>query len=152
MADDHRPLAQRGGQRCALMRWMTRKDKVGAGRQHFKATKWPANLRKPLDLSLESKGSMLDTLITGGHLLTMAGEGVGFVEDGAVGIRGRKIVAVGPRDQVEARGSAATTIDARSARRPSGIARARRSAFRSTSALPGFPPTAAGRGRARSSA
>ena len=27
---------------------------------------------------------MVDTLITGGHLLTMAGDGVGFVEDGAV--------------------------------------------------------------------
>ena len=30
----------------------------------------------------------LDTLITGGHLLTMAGAGVGFVEDGAVAIEG----------------------------------------------------------------
>jgi hypothetical protein len=35
---------------------------------------------------------MLDTLITGGHLLTMAGAGVGFVENGAVGVRGRQIV------------------------------------------------------------
>ena len=57
---------------------------------------------------------MLDTLITGWHLLTMAGPGVGFVEDGAVGIRGRKIVAGGPRREVvEAQGHAATTIDAR---------------------------------------
>lgn len=56
---------------------------------------------------------MLDTLITGGHLLTMTGPGVGFVEDGAVGIRGRKIVAVGPRAQVEAQGPATMTLDAR---------------------------------------
>lgn len=62
-------------------------------------------------MSLMTQG--FDTLITGGHLLTMAGEGVGFVEDGAVGIRGRKIAAVGPRDQVEAQGPAATIIDAR---------------------------------------
>ncbi|HEY5725668.1 MAG TPA: amidohydrolase, partial [Methylomirabilota bacterium] len=56
---------------------------------------------------------MLDTLITGGHLLIMSGPGVGFVEGGAVGIRGRNIVAVGPRAEVEAQGPAATTIDAR---------------------------------------
>jgi hypothetical protein len=35
MADDHRPLAQRGGQRSALMRRMTREDEVSGGRQHF---------------------------------------------------------------------------------------------------------------------
>ncbi|MGH9176301.1 MAG: amidohydrolase family protein, partial [Vicinamibacterales bacterium] len=56
---------------------------------------------------------MIDTLITGGHLLTMAGEGVGFVEDGVVAIEGGKIVAVGPRAEVEARaGGAKETIDA----------------------------------------
>jgi 5-methylthioadenosine/S-adenosylhomocysteine deaminase len=56
---------------------------------------------------------VLDTLITGGHLLTMAGPGVGFVEDGAVGIRGRRITAVGPRREVEAQGPATVTLDAR---------------------------------------
>ena len=56
---------------------------------------------------------MIDTLITGGHLLTMAGDGVGFVEGGAVAIDGGKIVAVGPRAEVEAKaGNAKETIDA----------------------------------------
>lgn len=53
---------------------------------------------------------MYDTLITGGHLLTMQGDGVGFVEDGAVAIRDGKIVAVGPRAEVD--GPATETIDA----------------------------------------
>jgi 5-methylthioadenosine/S-adenosylhomocysteine deaminase len=55
---------------------------------------------------------MYDTVITGGHLLTMQGEGVGFVEDGAVAIEGGKIVAVGPRNEIEAAGQAKETIDA----------------------------------------
>jgi len=56
---------------------------------------------------------MVDTLITGGHLLTMAGDGVGYVEDGAVAIDGGKIVAVGPRAEVEEKaGNAKETIDA----------------------------------------
>ncbi|HEX5164436.1 MAG TPA: hypothetical protein VFV93_03485, partial [Thermomicrobiales bacterium] len=56
---------------------------------------------------------MVETLITGGHLLTMAGDGVGFVEDGAVAIDGGKIVAVGPRAEVEEQaGNAGQTIDA----------------------------------------
>jgi len=37
MADDHRLLAQRGGQRRALTRRMTGEDEVGGGRQHFEA-------------------------------------------------------------------------------------------------------------------
>ena len=55
---------------------------------------------------------MFDTVIRGGHLLTMAGEGVGFVEDGAVAIRGHTLVAVGPRTEVEAQGDAREIIDA----------------------------------------
>lgn len=55
---------------------------------------------------------MVDTLITGGHLLTMQGDGAGFIEDGAIAIEGRQIVAVGPREEVERHGKAATTIDA----------------------------------------
>src|SRR5215218_4368797 len=42
----------------------------------------------------------------------MQGEGVGFVEDGAVAIDGRKIVAVGPRTTVEANDRARQAIDA----------------------------------------
>ena len=37
MADDYRPLAQRGGQRRAFVRRMPREDEVGGGRQHFEA-------------------------------------------------------------------------------------------------------------------
>lgn len=45
---------------------------------------------------------MHDTLITGGHLLTMTGDGVGFVEHGAIAIDGRSIVAVGPANELSA--------------------------------------------------
>lgn len=55
---------------------------------------------------------MYDTLITGGCLLTMQGDGVGFVEDGTVAIEGGKIVAVGSRPEIEAAGQARETIDA----------------------------------------
>ena len=41
---------------------------------------------------------MFDTLITGGHLLTMSGDGVGFVEHGAIAIDRGIIVAVGPQE------------------------------------------------------
>ncbi|CAN5768632.1 amidohydrolase [soil metagenome] len=44
---------------------------------------------------------MYDTLITGGNLLTMQGGGAGFVRDGAVAIEDGKIVAVGPRSEVD---------------------------------------------------
>jgi 5-methylthioadenosine/S-adenosylhomocysteine deaminase len=53
---------------------------------------------------------MYDTLITGGHLLTMQGVGAGYVRDGAVAIEGGKIVAVGPRAEVD--GDAREVIDA----------------------------------------
>src|SRR3954451_5281073 len=42
----------------------------------------------------------------------MAGGQVGFVEDGALAIDGRKIVAVGPRAEIESQDSARRTIDA----------------------------------------
>lgn len=54
---------------------------------------------------------MYDTLITGGHLLTMQGDGVGFIQDGAVGITNGQIVAVGPRADVDSTG-VHETIDA----------------------------------------
>ena len=53
---------------------------------------------------------MYDTLITGGHLLTMQGDGAGFIRDGAVAIEGKEIVAVGPRSEVD--GDAKEIIDA----------------------------------------
>jgi 5-methylthioadenosine/S-adenosylhomocysteine deaminase len=53
-----------------------------------------------------------DLLISNCDLLTMEGDGVGYVPDGAVAIDGRTIVAVGPRDAVEANDRAAQTIDA----------------------------------------
>lgn len=56
---------------------------------------------------------MYDLLITNADLLTMASDGVGYIENGAVAIDGRLIVAAGPRAQVEANDRAGQTIDAR---------------------------------------
>jgi 5-methylthioadenosine/S-adenosylhomocysteine deaminase len=53
-----------------------------------------------------------DLLIRGGHLLTMTGEGVGFVERGAVAIQGREIVAVGSEAEIADRDHPVQTIDA----------------------------------------
>jgi 5-methylthioadenosine/S-adenosylhomocysteine deaminase len=57
-------------------------------------------------------GSYVDTLIAHGHLFTMQGEGVGYIADGAVAIRGPRIVAVGPTDDLSASFQAGETIDA----------------------------------------
>ena len=54
---------------------------------------------------------MFDTLITGGHLLTMAGDGVGFVEDGAIAIDRGEIVAVEAGNSVDGRNQARRVID-----------------------------------------
>jgi len=53
-----------------------------------------------------------DLLIRGGHLFTMTGDGVGFVEHGAVAVQGREIVAVGPEDQIANLDRPVQTIDA----------------------------------------
>jgi 5-methylthioadenosine/S-adenosylhomocysteine deaminase len=53
-----------------------------------------------------------DLLIRGGHLLTMTGGGVGFVEHGAVAIQGREIVAVGPEADILRNDQPVQTIDA----------------------------------------
>ncbi len=45
----------------------------------------------------------VDTLITGTHLFTMQGEGVGYIPDGVVAVRGTRIVAVGPAAKLTAR-------------------------------------------------
>lgn len=43
---------------------------------------------------------MLDLLIIHGYVITMQGEGVGIIEDGAVGIRGNKITQVGKTEDI----------------------------------------------------
>ena len=43
---------------------------------------------------------VLDMIIYGGHVVTMEGPGTGVLDDGAVGIKGDKIVAVGPTQDV----------------------------------------------------
>ncbi len=55
---------------------------------------------------------MYDLLIRGGHLLTMTGDGVGFIEHGAVAIEGRTIVAVGPEETIASVDRPVQTIDA----------------------------------------
>jgi 5-methylthioadenosine/S-adenosylhomocysteine deaminase len=55
---------------------------------------------------------VIDTVIVGGHLLTMAGGNVGFIENGAVAINGRKILAVGPRAEIERVDEARQIVDA----------------------------------------
>src|SRR6476661_5053808 len=54
---------------------------------------------------------MFDTLIKGGHLLTMSGDGVGFVEQGAIAIDRGVIIAVGPKDDIVNRDTARRVMD-----------------------------------------
>jgi 5-methylthioadenosine/S-adenosylhomocysteine deaminase len=56
--------------------------------------------------------TLIDTIIVGGHVLTLAGDSAGFIEDGAVAIEGRKIVAVGQRAEIEAVDTPRHVIDA----------------------------------------
>ncbi|MGB1252285.1 MAG: amidohydrolase family protein [Candidatus Promineifilaceae bacterium] len=50
-------------------------------------------------------------LITHLHLISMAGDGIGYIPDGAVAINGQRIVGVGSSDDLSARFHAAETID-----------------------------------------
>jgi 5-methylthioadenosine/S-adenosylhomocysteine deaminase len=54
----------------------------------------------------------VDVLIAHAHLFTMQGEGVGYVADGALAVRGSRIAAVGPTAELVARFEPAETIDA----------------------------------------
>ncbi len=54
----------------------------------------------------------IDTLVTHAHLFTMQGEGVGYMADGAVALRGSLIVAVGSTTELESRFRADDRIDA----------------------------------------
>jgi 5-methylthioadenosine/S-adenosylhomocysteine deaminase len=54
----------------------------------------------------------MDTLITHAHLFTMAGQGVGYVPDGAVAVQGDRIKAVGPTPELTARFQPTEIIDA----------------------------------------
>jgi 5-methylthioadenosine/S-adenosylhomocysteine deaminase len=54
----------------------------------------------------------VDILIKNGHVLTMEGIGVGFIENGAVAIKGNKIQAVGETTEIERNYKADRVIDA----------------------------------------
>jgi len=56
---------------------------------------------------------LVDLLIVHGDILTMAGEGVGYVADGSVAVNGNEIVAVGPSSDLEKRYEAKRVIDAK---------------------------------------
>ncbi|MCB0047147.1 MAG: amidohydrolase family protein [Caldilineaceae bacterium] len=54
----------------------------------------------------------VQTLVLHAHLLTMAGDGVGYMADGAVAVRNGVIAAVGPTDDLASRFVADEVIDA----------------------------------------
>ncbi|AUX47816.1 amidohydrolase [Sorangium cellulosum] len=53
-----------------------------------------------------------DTLITHAHALTMRGDGVGYLGDGALAVKGGRIAAVGTTAELSSRFQARETIDA----------------------------------------
>jgi len=66
----------------------------------------------PLSLPAEAAKQPADLLITGGLVVTMDGTR-SIYEDGAVAVTGDTIIAVGPREEIEARYTGAQTIDAK---------------------------------------
>ncbi|GAB4346637.1 MAG: amidohydrolase [Candidatus Abyssubacteria bacterium] len=55
---------------------------------------------------------MIDILITHGDVFTMAGDGVGYIRDGAVAIQGNRIVEVGPTAELGRKHQSKRIIDA----------------------------------------
>jgi 5-methylthioadenosine/S-adenosylhomocysteine deaminase len=55
----------------------------------------------------------VNTLIVHGHLFTMRGDGVGYVADGAIAIRGTRIADVGPTAEMSVRFQPDEIVDAR---------------------------------------
>src|SRR5262245_7179193 len=53
-----------------------------------------------------------DFLITGAHLFTMQGAGVGYIPDGAVAVQGNKIAATSPTTELVTRFEAGEIIEA----------------------------------------
>src|SRR5882724_11514651 len=66
----------------------------------------------PVSLSSQPPQNRADLIITGGTIVTMDGARTTY-DDGAVAVKGDTILAVGPRAEVEAKYSAAQTIDAK---------------------------------------
>ena len=60
----------------------------------------------------KSEGQKIDLLVTNGILLTLA-QGSGQILNGAVAISGNRIIALGPKSEIEKRFEASKTIDAR---------------------------------------
>lgn len=54
----------------------------------------------------------VDLIIQNGHILTMEGKGVGFIENGAVAIKGNTIQGVGTIDEIKSEYQAERVIDA----------------------------------------
>ena len=63
-------------------------------------------------LQLTTMNDSANLLITHVHLISMAGDGVGYIRDGAVAIRGQRIVGVGTTDELGGQFSAETTLNA----------------------------------------
>ena len=59
-----------------------------------------------------SESKLVDKLVIHGHLFTMQGEGVGYINDGAVAIKGSTIIDVGTTAKMTAAYDAATILDA----------------------------------------
>jgi 5-methylthioadenosine/S-adenosylhomocysteine deaminase len=63
-------------------------------------------------LGKEAPRERADLIISGGLVVTMD-ERFSVIEDGAVAVRGERIIAVGPREQIERQYQAPTVIEAR---------------------------------------
>ena len=67
----------------------------------------------PLSLDLSELTRLTDIFVKNGFVLTMTGEGVGMIDDGAVAIIGNEIVAVGKTvDLAKEHGGAERVFDA----------------------------------------